>query len=549
MSAKFRREWLYGLAAPVLLLLSPLVVFLKHNEYGIQRAESLFALGLFLVVGLLLGLIMLLGRTPARVVILALLATHILDMQMVGLKPLLALATALAVSILTWILRRHALRLATVIGAVMLLTSLFMPGGRLIVRHESPATGSPARSDLPLVLHLIMDEHIGIEGIPAEFDPDAKLAASMRDFFVDNGFEVYGRAYSRYFHTEESVSNLVNFDASAEPSRYFNGPFAAGATLRENAWLQALSERGYRLYVVQPDFVRYIDTPTGDAEQTGLTVVDYTLETIASIENAPLAIVEKTRFIVAIYMRLCDAGSWATRRYMNLRARLHAHGITLPVWRDAYTRTSSLATRDLLARMREDLRAAGPGQMFLAHLMLPHCPYAFRADGSLNPRGSEWRFSYDRTKSPRRNDAGSRETAYAQYLDQVQATRDELARTFGALRESGQWDNAVIVVHGDHGSRLTLDWPTAAFRDSLSDADLVDGFSTLFAVKRPGRPGRYDRRQLPIDHLFTRILRDGEEPGDPRLESAPFVLLANRGSPMTPRPMPLFGRDLSPRND
>jgi hypothetical protein len=104
----------------------------------------------------------------------------------------------------------------------------------------------------------------------------------------------------------------------------------------------------------------------------------------------------------------------------------------------------------------------------------------------------------------------------------------------------------VIIVHGDHGSRITIESPTAPNSDRLSAADLVDGFSTLFAVKRPGQPARYDRRLLPLDRLAARILRDGADPGDQELENHPFVFLANGLDPMTRKPMPDFQRELAP---
>jgi hypothetical protein len=177
--------------------------------------------------------------------------------------------------------------------------------------------------------------------------------------------------------------------------------------------------------------------------------------------------------------------------------------------------------------------------------MLPHYPYAYHTDGRLRPHGGDWLFAEDRTKAPQRNDADSRARGYVQYLEQVRFTMDELARTFAVLEQTGLWDRAVIVVHGDHGSRLTLWRPTAPNSDRLSDADLVDGFSTLFAVKRPGQPARYDRRVLPLDRLAARILRDGADPGEPDLEDHPFVFLANGLDPMTRKSMPDFGRELA----
>lgn len=539
-----RCHWAYDLAAPAAIVLLPFLVFLRHNAYDISRGEVLICFGFFLAVGLLLGLLIRLGRTAGRLLILALLATYVLDMQVTDLTIPVALAAFLGFLALTWLVRKHVSCIATLFAAVMLLTTFFVPSGRMVLERTTDSRPAPARTDLPLVLHLVLDEHIGIEGIPAEFDPEGHIAVGLRDFLLQNGFEVYGRAYSRYFHTEESIANVFNFDASDVPSRHYAGPFKAGATLAENAWLDLLEMKGYCLHVVQTDYAPLLDaTRNGDGPKCG-SLVDYTLETIASVEHAPLAATEKARFIAGIYWRLSDVGAWGLRRYSNARLRLAKRGLLLPFWRDVYTRTSSLAARDMLDRLRKDLQQAGPGQAYVAHIMLPHGPYSYRQDGSLRPRGADWLLSLDRTKRPHNNDGASRAASYEQYLEQVQMTRRELSQLFTVLKEIGQWDNAIVVLHGDHGSRITIEWPTAANRERLSETDLIDGFSALFAVKRPGHPARYDRRELPLDHLAKRILRDDQAPGDSTLEDRPCVLLDDQRDHMVSIDMPAFGREL-----
>ena len=52
----------------------------------------------------------------------------------------------------------------------------------------------------PIVVHLILDEFIGLAGIPSIPDGYAS-ETSFGLFFLDNGFYVFGRAYSRFVHT------------------------------------------------------------------------------------------------------------------------------------------------------------------------------------------------------------------------------------------------------------------------------------------------------------------------------------------------------------
>jgi hypothetical protein len=82
--------------------------------------------------------------------------------------------------------------------------------------------------------------------------------------------------------------------------------------------------------------------------------------------------------------------------------------------------------------------------------------------------------------------------------------------------------------------------PQASVRDEFTPEGLMDGFSTLFAVKRPGLPPGYDRRQLPIGHLFKRLVHEGTDPGDPDWESRPRVLITDGPHPLQVVDLPFF---------
>ena len=72
---------------------------------------------------------------------------------------------------------------------------------------------------------------------------------------------------------------------------------------------------------------------------------------------------------------------------------------------------------------------------------------------------------------------------------------------FQAWKRVGIFDRLVIVVHGDHGSKIR----EHAERE-LSRADYVDTFSTLFAVRQPGLPAGYDRRVAAIQELLEEVV-------------------------------------------
>jgi hypothetical protein len=80
---------------------------------------------------------------------------------------------------------------------------------------------------------------------------------------------------------------------------------------------------------------------------------------------------------------------------------------------------------------------------------------------------------------------------------------DEL---FDRMRAAGVYDDSIILLHGDHGSRIVMTEPTAENHHALTEQELVDAFSTLFAMKVPGKPGGYDKSPRPLEQLFAEFV-------------------------------------------
>ena len=99
------------------------------------------------------------------------------------------------------------------------------------------------------------------------------------------------------------------------------------------------------------------------------------------------------------------------------------------------------------------------------------------------------------------------------------------------MRQGGIYQNAIIILHGDHGSRITKFQPSKKFFGRPSTRDLVDLFSTLFAVKLPEGQWNYDRTTLPIEELLMETIFPHLEMTGNSLnnKSEPFVYLGKEG--------------------
>jgi phosphoglycerol transferase MdoB-like AlkP superfamily enzyme len=92
-----------------------------------------------------------------------------------------------------------------------------------------------------------------------------------------------------------------------------------------------------------------------------------------------------------------------------------------------------------------------------------------------------------------------------QYFEQLECLYSELDHFFKRMREAGIYDDSIIIIHGDHGSRIFINEPTDKNQHLLTTQDLVDGFSTLFAMKLPGTAARYDKALVPLEQLFAKF--------------------------------------------
>jgi hypothetical protein len=101
-------------------------------------------------------------------------------------------------------------------------------------------------------------------------------------------------------------------------------------------------------------------------------------------------------------------------------------------------------------------------------------------------------------------------------------------------------NGAIVIVHGDHGSRLDLGPPIRQFAAALSPADYVDAYSTFFAIKTPGGKKGYDPRPLPIDELFEKLVLDGRGPEEIEQTGDWRVFMTDGDETMVTGQMPLF---------
>lgn len=536
------RAWLFDVAGVFLAAALPFLIFIKHAHYSLHAPEILAIFGLIFVFAVVCGLVMIAGRMPARVTVFTFLALLVVDVQTdwittVGLRLLL---NTIFFGVLFWLLRRRLSRLVVLTIGLMVLVTAVLPTDERAEHVGDPHSRPGDDADLPFVLHLILDEQIGVEGIPAEFDPEGEAAAEIRDFYLDNSFAVFGRAYSRYGSTAESIPNMLNFACAGEPDHFLDEVFEAGILLKQNAWFDLLHERGYRIHALESSHLRFFDPGEDATNPFGDSRLFYDAHSLKPLERTDLSVSQKVPFILSSYFKLSYFLKIFSGGYTGMAASGMGQTLGLPYWEMTGTHPVHIATMQVMDTFEDQLRNAGPGQAFFAHILLPHSPYGFDRNCNIEMQPGKWLLHGDKRLGTRTNTSESRAVRYPMYLDQMFCLQSRVDTMFRILRDKGLWEQAIIIIHGDHGSRISQ-WPAAPITgDKVSPTDMVDVFSTIFAVKGPGIEGGYHRDLLPIDHLFSRLIRDRVDWRDTELENDPWVYMQGVEKYFEKRPMPPF---------
>jgi hypothetical protein len=364
-----------------------------------------------------------------------------------------------------------ALALGTFYVSSLLRPSIAPPPARL------SATGA-ARSNA-LLVHIILDEQWGVGGLRAA--GDSATAAFLTDFYLKRGFELYESAYSRYLLSAESIPGTLSLGQTLEsrvrrPAPYWH-------RMARIPYFERLHELQYDIRVYQSTFLDFCSN--GD-----VAVASCEVQAGNSIRNFGFF-----------------EGSWVTRglsagRFF-LNTRSHVYDRLNPestVWH------RSVAGGGLAAMQRlTDAIAAGENDRsaFFVHVLLPHRPVQVDAECRILSEPAEYT-GYDLLEYP--GDSLWREALRA-YGEQVRCAHRALARVIDAIDSTAGRDQSIVIVHGDHGSRMH---PHAPVRDALeayTADELNSNFSTLLAVRLPNVTAAVYPEAIPVQDAIWELAR------------------------------------------
>ncbi|MDH3531766.1 MAG: hypothetical protein OEO82_02495 [Gammaproteobacteria bacterium] len=491
-----------ALLAPVLMVSGLLLGHLQFHAYPLLAPESLIALVAAAVIGASLGLIpALLGPSNTRALMLGLTLLIFIDFQFGsnaivrnlldndhGLPQWAFFSIAFAFGFIVFLaflsMREHIATIFVTGFGAFFLSTLLIPAPSMRFGAEGAATPVMASRTDSIVLHLILDGHIGIEGIPLDMTGGPETKAALLRFYEKWGFRVFGGAYSPYLMTLNSVANLMNSEVSpidlvnVEAGHRYDRAY--GVT--ENKYFRAAAQRNRNIRIYQSDYLDFCADTRAPIEYC----FTYPTSSINALTGSSLAATTKARIILDSFLRR-----------ENISGKIYA---------DFFDRSyySSIAVPEVFSTMREDMIANPAGKLFFGHLMLPHDPYIWDRQCQLRPDAAQWISRRpDHTDLTTLGTPDYRQQAYAHYFDQVHCVVRQLDALLLAIDEAGHLQDATIIIHGDHGSRITLRDPIIAHRDAASRRDYIDSFSTLFAIRSPDLEPGYSSELQALPNLIA----------------------------------------------
>lgn len=219
---------------------------------------------------------------------------------------------------------------------------------------------SEPKSELPPILHLILDEHGGIDTFPSNSEGVPVFANYLNSFFREFGFRTYPAAYSLYQGTVDSISKLLNFSTNELSDENFVRK-GKNYVVEKNKYLNSLKERGYRIFIYQSDYLQFCDRDIIKFSYYH----QYPSNSIGTISDNQLGIVDKTRLIASQYLELSFIYQTIRTLYNKTVYSRWAGQPPIPAWNWERNRLGPLPASPVIRQLSDDVIANPTGSAFL----------------------------------------------------------------------------------------------------------------------------------------------------------------------------------------
>lgn len=498
----------------------PFIRFLLTQRYGFFYPEVYLALVLLLIPCALMAVlsksaIVFNVVTTVLLLLVSTNAVHVSLFPNLRLRYILIGLTAL-MTIGMYCLR-HRFYYVVLVFALSVLGTDAAQG--VVEWASGPAIGGSVSRPPSLrhVVYLILDEQIGLAGFPKDIPECMEAGRALHGVLSDNHFDVYPNAFSNYRSSWDSIPSILNRSLLSRTGEYFRGQ-SFRPSVQRNRLFEHYTAKNYAINAYYSDYIGF------SSPEYAITSHVYDSNSLAVLHRLNLSWRSRLHQMLTVFLQ-ADTALWGA--YVKLAPqRFHPDRL----------RIGPLAVADLWPdRLLADINDAQHNTLFFAHLLTPHYPYVYNAEGRIRDP-QEWM-----SESPMETfEPSEYSNKYRRYAGQVVHLSRQLGSFLQRLREMGVYNSMTVIIHGDHGSRIRLlkgnerqkweklrvttpDCPAVSRYDYASKPelrDLLNRFSTLLAVKRPqASDSKIIEEKASVSYFLQKIIDPFHENIDPGLNS------------------------------
>jgi hypothetical protein len=448
------------------------------------------------------------------------------------------LGVALVVLAVFWSIRDHLPAILFVFVSVLLVTVVITePAPRF--RNESSATLRSAdelskrwaksgkfNSNLPIVVHLVFDELMSPGAMTDEVPGGPETRQSIEEFGKRHSMRLFESVYSRFFFSGMSIPNIMDREYLGK-TRIQDLDLSENGG-KDNAYFDDMAARGYRTAVFQTSLLGFCENRNVDLCETfdsfnpggkGTLGLD-TRNQRASIWQTVVR-GYKPSYTSALGQDVIDKVYGLKGGDVGVVGTADRYDVQrFPEWFDRFTEFAATVPR---------------GTHLFAHFMAPHSPYLLTEDCVVSGR---FEAGYYLKNVPLGQRAGKRRQHYTNYLAQLRCVQRKLDDFMSTVEKSENFRDATIIVHGDHGSRIS----NSNVLEELSPRDFIDNYATFFAVRAPGVQPGIDCEFVSLPEVFRRYAGRKDKVPLRAGELLPVLVMSHEaGDKRVPAPMPPFG--------
>jgi hypothetical protein len=370
----------------------------------------------------------------------------------------------------------------------------------------------------PAIVHLVFDSYLGLDGMALGPAVYRDLRAEQLAFFTGEGFQLYPHAYTRHTRTLNSLPNLFSYGEAPPAIHAINPQYSVPEEL---PYFIDLDTLGYRTSALLP---RYFDLCVN---QKLTRCRNFDSSALTSILGTELSVVDRAKVFGFTLLQLTNLPNQLA---LFIQVAANDYLKTEGQWPFNRSKLYPLESLRQLDRFTEELGTLRPGEARVVHLLLPHSPYELNANCTVKPENA-WLNEHGPGSEARRE---------AAYADQVRCLQRRIARMLEVLNRTRAGREAIVLIHGDHGSRIAPQQPFLE-RPELNDRQLLMSYLTFFAIRVPGEAAN----QVPGAHALDDLMADfraRDFTSAPRPMAAPSRVysLDEDGNARAGRPLPMF---------